>query len=261
VAAEAHLQAAYEAGGGTVPGGPSVAAAVRHLQAARRASPIATRAHARLGLLAGQFVGEPARVHFDRAKRLWPADPEVFYAAGREALGRGDTAAALADWQRSLAGSPARLGDILKAVKGVPADELRRELVPDLAAAQVIAADALFPDRLRQADDRRPFLVDAVRLAEANDGPTAADWAAAAKAADELRRPDAADSCWQRAAAAAPKDVAIRDGYARWLEREERWEAAVEQLRELQKLAGVASVQDRIEGCYHALKLKRLIGD
>ena len=278
LAAEAHLQAAYErtvtqnaavlggAGGWAarverVEDGPDVRAAVAHLRAARRASPVNGRVQARLGLLAGNFTGEPAVVHFDRAKRLLPADPEVWFAAGREAFARGDRASALADWKWGLTLGVGRLADVLAAVKGTPVDELRAKLLPPEPAVSLAAADALFPDRLRQADSRRPFLVAAVTQAKDKPAATGDDWAAAAQAADELGRTDQAGDCWRAAANNEPRGVRIRDGFARWLEREERYEEAVDQLRQMQKLTAATSVQDRIEACYHALKLKRAIGE
>jgi tetratricopeptide (TPR) repeat protein len=278
LAAEAHLQAAYRrtvtqnaavfggAGGWAarverVEDGPDVRAAVAHLRAARRASPVAARAHARLGLLAGHFTGEPARVHFDRAKRLLPADPEVWYAAGREALARGDKAAALADWQRSLALGVGRLADMLVAVRGMPVDELRTRLLPAEPTVSQAAADALFPDRLRQAEQRRPFLAAAVAQVRDKANATGADWHAAARAADELGRREEASEFWKSAAANAPKSAAVREGYASFLEREELYEEAVDQLRQLQKLNDSPVVLDRIEANYHAMKLKRAIGE
>ncbi len=278
LAAEAHLQAAYEqaglgpaalAGG---PGGwagradellagPDLRAAMDHLRAARRVSPIAARAHARLGLLAGHFAGEPAAVHFDRAKRLLPADPEVWFASGRAALARGDRVAAFADWRQSLSLNPARLADMLAGLKGVPVADLRASLLPAEPSVSLAAADVLYPDRLRQAADRRPFLAAAVEQAKGEAGAGGADYAAAATAADELNRPEQADDFWKAAVANAPKSVAVRDGFAQWLEKEERYEEAVEQLRQLQRLTGSMAVQDRIDACYHGAKLKRAIGE
>ena len=278
LAAEAHLQAAYTrtlegsagvlgaAGGWAARGdrladGPEVRAAVDHLRAARRASPLAARAHARLGLLADQFSGEPAAAHFDRAKRLLPADPEVWYAAGRAAHRRGDRASSFADWRQGLALSAARLPDMLAALKAVPVAELRASLLPAEPAVSAAAADALFPDRLRQAAERRPFLAAAVEQAKAKAAAGGEDYIAAATAADELGRPEQAADFWLAAVANAPRGVRVRDGYAAWLEKEERYEEAVDQLRQMQKLTTFPGIQDRIEGCYHGLKLKRAMGE
>ena len=278
LAAEAHLQAAYEQAGlgpAALAGGPAawagrtdqllagpdLRAAVDHLRAARRASPVAGRAHARLGLLAGHFAGEPAVVHFDRAKRLLPADPEVWFASGRAALARGDKVAAFADWRQSLTLNPARLADMLAGLKGVPVADLRANLLPAEPAVSLAAADVLYPDRLRQAGDRRPFLAAAVEQVKGKAGAGGPDYAAAATAADELNRPEQAGDLWTAAVANAPKSIAVRDRYAQWLEKEERYEEAVEQLRQLQRLTGSMAVQDRIDGCYHGLKLKRAIGE
>ncbi len=234
--------------------------ALQYLRRARAANPLRPQPHARLGVYAGYFQSsEPAAVHFARAKRLLPVDPDIWYYSGREALGRGDEAGAWADWQQSLTQSPRHLGAILRAVHGkLSADEVRAKLLPDDPAVLVAAADALYPDRLAQAAERRPFLEAAVR-ADRPDLPLD-KLLPVVNALTELDRPDEAAAAWQRVVTAEPDRVDLRDRYAAWREGEERYDEAVEQLEWLrQRRPRSEAYRDRLEAALHGQKLQQTI--
>lgn len=231
---------------------------LRYLRDARAANPLLPRPHARLGVYAEYFQsGEPAAAHFARAKRLFPVDPDIWFYSGREALARGDEASAWADWRQSLAQSSRHLGAILRAARGkLSADEVRAKLLPDDPAVLLVAADMLFPDRVAQAAERRPFLEAAAKV-DRPDLP-ADRLMVVADALSELGRSDEAAAVWRRAVDAEPESVSVRNRYAAWLEREERYEEAVEQLEWLrQEQPRNEVIRDRLDAARHGLKLRQ----
>ncbi len=236
--------------------------ALKLLREARRANPLAPKPHTRLGLYAEVFAtSEPASVHFARAKSLIPSDPDVWYASGRSAFKHGDPAAAWADWKRSLALSPQNLPAILAAARGklTPA-EIRVKLLPDDPVTILAALDLLFPDRVAQAAERRPFVQSVIDLARTppRTGTTADRLMALAMALDELGNPDDADDAWDKAVRLAPDRPDVRDRYARWLERDERYDEALVHLEWLrQRNRGNQDVQDRLDAARHAVRLKK----
>ncbi|HET6575999.1 MAG TPA: hypothetical protein VFG68_20530, partial [Fimbriiglobus sp.] len=233
---------------------------LRYLRAARAANPLTARAHARLGVYAGYFQSsEPAAVHFARAKRLMPVDPDIWFFSGREALARGDEAAAWSDWRRSLAQSSLHLGSILRAARGkLNAEEIRAKLLPDDPAVLLAAANVLYPDPVGQAAERRPFLEEVA--AADRPGLPVERLMIVADALAWLGRPDEAAAVWRRAADAEPDRVDVRSRFAGFLESEERYEEAIEQLEWLrQEQPRNEAYRDRLDAAKHALKLRREI--
>jgi len=236
--------------------------ALRLLRDARRSNPLAPKPHTRFGLYADYFASaEPAAVHFARAKTLLPSDPEVWYASGRDALRRGDTAAAWADWKRSLEIAPQTLPTVLAAARRVlTVDEVRTLLLPDDPVTVLAAADWLLPDRNDRAAERRPFLDRVLELTRSSDRPSPDRLMASAVALDELGRFDEANDAWVRALQLAPDRPEVRDRYARWLEREERYDEAVPHLEWLRRTnLADQGVKDRLDAARHALRLNREI--
>ena len=138
------------------------------------------------------------------------------------------------------------------------ADEVRAKLLPDDPAVLLVAADMLFPDRVAQAAERRPFLEAAVR-ADRPDLPVDR-LMIVADALSELGRPDEAAAVWRRAVDAEPDRREVRDRYAGWLEREERYEEAVEQLEWLRQEQPRSELfRDRLDAARHGLKLRQEI--
>jgi len=238
--------------------------ALKMLREARRANPLAPKPHARLGLLAEYFSNdEAASVHFVRAKRLIPSDPDVWYASGRRALKDGDAAAAWEDWKRSLELSPQNLAAILAGARGkLSVDQIRTNLLPDDPATVLQAAELLFPDRVVQVAERRSFIDRVVELTRSSDrtGQNPDRLMAMAIALDELGRVEEADDAWDRAVRLAPDRPDVHDRCARWLEREERYDEAVPHLEWLRLHdRGNQDVQDRLDAARHAVRLKREI--
>ena len=199
-------------------------------------------------------ASEPAAVHFGRAKRLLPTDPDIWYASGREALGRGDADTAWADWRHSLALSLRHLDPILKASRGrLSVAELRSTLLPDDPVVLLAAADVMFPN---DGADRRALL-EAIAQRERSNLP-ADRLATVAEVLTELDRPDEAAAVWRQAMDASRETTGVRDRYANWLDREERYEEAVEQLEWLRhQQPGNAAIRDRLDAARHGLQLQR----
>ena len=236
--------------------------ALRLLRAARAADPIAPRPHTRLALYAGYFArSEPPAVHFARAKRLLPADPDVWFASGKEAYRRRDLATAWDDWRRSLAVSTRHLGPILRAARAdlTPAD-MAAHLLPDDPVVLLAAVEQLFPDHEAGAAERRPYLEAVVARVAARTDPSPEELVAAATAYDGLGRRDEAWQAWRRAVDAGPNRTDVRDAYARWLELEEEYEEVIPHLEWLgQQSHGDPVIRDRLDAAQHGLKLKHLI--
>ena len=240
--------------------GPALAA----LRAARRANPLAPKPHARLGDYAQDFLkSEAAVVHFARAKSLLPADPEVWFASGRSAVKRGDPNAAWADWKQSLTISPEGLPRVLAAARGrLSPDQIRTALLPDDPVTVWWAAELLFPDRVAQAAERRPFVDRVVGLARSpGSAPPDPDrLMAAAAALDELGRIDDSDATWLQAVQLAPGRADVRNRYARWLESEERYAEALPHLEWLRRNnLNNLDIKGRLAAARHALELNRMV--
>lgn len=235
--------------------------ALRDMQAARAANPLAPKPHTRLALYSTQFQSsESSAVHFARAKRLLPTDPDVWFASGKDALRRGDDRAAWADWKQSLALSSQNLTAILKLLRGkLSPSEIRASVLPDEPTSLMAAAEALVPDR--DPNGRRPFVEAAAAHLNRPD-LTAAQILAAAFAADELGRADEAVAALRRAIELEPNRAEIRDRVARWLEADERYEEALPHLEWLfRKSPTNPALRDRLDAARHALKLRKEIGE
>ncbi len=241
----------------TSPSGGALRDGLAWLQLARAANPLLPKVHARLAVHAGAFAaGEPAAVHFARATRLLPADPDVWYAAGREAFGRGDDAAARADWAHSLAVSPRHVGPIVAALRTRTSPDALRAALPRDPGVLLAAMNALYPDRATQAAGRAPYLTDVLALTEDRPDASPADLASLAECYDELDRPDEAATTMLRLYAARPEDADVRDRYARFLEATDRYDEAVPVLEALRRQRpGTLAYADRLDAARHAARL------
>ena len=236
------------------------AAALRALRTARDLCPVYPAVHARLGLYAGHFAkSEPPLVHLERAKRLFPSDPDVWFACGTAALAAGDTPTAEAYWKRSLELSPRLLKGVLKAGAKLTATDLRDRVLPDDPAVLMEAADVLFPDRARQGEHRRPLVSRAAAGERAN--LTARQFAAVAAATEETSGPDDAEAVWKRATEAHPADFDLGLTAATWYEKQEKYADAVKELDELVRRNPTnADLPGRLQRCKHGLKLQDILG-
>ena len=256
--AQAHLDASAERG----TSGIHIHAALRALRTARELCPLVAEVHARLGLFAGHFSrSEPALVHLERAKLILKTDSQIWYACGVEAAKAGEPANAIAQWKRSLELSPSQLRPILRTAKQTlsPADILRMVL-PDDPVVLLGAAEELYPDRLKQRAERRPFLERAT-IGE-RPGATVPQWIAVATACGELERIGDARQAWGRALELDRDGLPAHEGFARFLEAEELYEEALPQLQWLlAKRPTDPDLRLRYKAAVHGAKLQREIGN
>lgn len=236
---------------------PALAAA----RDARGANPLLPDPHRILGLYGSAAVAaEPAGVHLERAKRLRSTDPAVWFRAGQAAYDRGDDAEAWSNWREAVARSPDFLRFILpQAARRLGPAGLVAELLPADASLLVAAANDRYPDPVVDERLRRPLLAAAVEAATRADS-SVVELTAGASAAEELCRSDAAASLWKRAAEKVPNDAAVRAGYARFLEREERYADAVVQLKWLSsRRPDDLGLKDRLEAATHGAHLAEVL--
>ena len=233
--------------------------ALRYLGEARAANPIAPKPHTRFALYADYFTqAEPASVHFDRAKQLLPTDPDLWYASGRYAFNHGNLPAAWSDWQRSLVLSDRHLKEILKAAQSkLSSNQILEIVLPDDPVTLKAAMDQLYPNHGTQANERHLFLQATIEITDRPD-LSPAQLAAIAEAYDELGEQRKAEEAWGRSLSLAPDDAVVRDAYSRWVEREEHYEEAIEQLQWLQTHGrDGAGITDRLDAVRHGLMLKQ----
>jgi tetratricopeptide (TPR) repeat protein len=243
---------------------PPPADLVPGLKAARSArdlNPLLPGPHLRLGAHAHLFVrGEPAAAHFDRAKRVAPFDPDVWYLSGAAALARGEFDAAWADWRESLRRSPRRLGLIAqRAARVLPPDQVRTRILPDDPAAWAAATEDVFPDPAADPAGRRAWLRAAADRWAAGPAPEApAGWVAWASALEQLGDVGGALTVWRGAVEKFPDAMEVRDRLAARLEAEELYEEAVPHLERLAAQPGWGGYYvDRLAAARHGVKLRR----
>jgi O-antigen ligase/tetratricopeptide (TPR) repeat protein len=234
--------------------------ALRALRTARELCPLYPEVHARLGVYARYFAAsEPPLVHLERAKRLLPSDPEVWFACGAESLAAGDIPGAATNWRRSLELSPTTLKAIVRSAGHFPPADLRDRVLPDDPVVMTAAADELFPDRAARRDERVPFLAKAVAAVD-RPNLTLAQMNAVAAAGDELDRPDTVKGMWDRAVKENADDEPIRNAAAGWFERQELYDRAVEQLQWLLvRSPGSRDYADRLRVAKHGQKLQDVL--
>jgi len=136
----------------------------------------------RIGLFRDQFVNAPPALwYLERACKVAPAEPFVWYAAGKQRYDEGDKDGAWRDWKRSLALTPQHLNLIARDASSVlaPEDFVDRVL-PDDADIVDRAMNRLHPDPAQAGDSRRPFLLKSLVLLERKGSERAAP--------DELQR-------------------------------------------------------------------------
>ena len=226
-------------------------------RAGRNAQPLAAGPHLRLGTFADRFArSEPARIHFDRAKRIGAVQPDVWFVAGKAEADRGDWPAALADWRESLALAPRRLGAIARAASGrVPDIVFREKALPDDPAVWFAVTPQLFPDE--SSPGRAEWLRAIAARCRRAAPETVSGYLAWGSALEELADPGEAIRVWRRGVARFPDSKPLHNRLAMRLEVEEDYEEAVPVLEWL--IANAPDFGDcpsRLAAAKHALKLK-----
>ena len=199
---------------------------------------------------------EPSIVYFERAKVLNVSDPNIWFACGNAEAEAGRDAEAFENWKHSLEISPQQLPAILaEAGRRYAAGVVLNRILPGNPVTLVEAADYYRgePDSYR------------LILERAASAPVRGDWiwkhrVAVAEANEALGRYAEADAAWAVAVAADPIRYEVRDGAARFLEREERYEEALSHLVWLMKTRpGDNQTRERILFVKHGLNLSEAL--
>jgi len=208
-----------------------LAAATRHLVAARDLCPVLAHPHARLGEIAVGFARADSPVrYFERAARLLPSETDIWYGLGGAYLDAGRTDEAQAAWRRYLESGDRILAPLLdRAVAAWGVDAVREQLLPNRPDIWIAAAQHLFP-KPGQFEQRRPFLEKALALMERQ--PPSADLSYRRAALQrELKLDDAAESSYRAALRDAPSRVDWRFEFADFLNRRKKFDDARSELQ------------------------------
>jgi tetratricopeptide (TPR) repeat protein len=203
--------------------------AVQHYLQARAVCPLLPLPHLRLAALRDELLrAEPCRSYLARAKRLRPADTDVWYIAGLEELQQGDQQEAWRSWRQALRCSKRYLPDIVaRSMARLSPAELVAQVLPANAEQLAAAAVQVFPDPA-DASKRRVFLEPALALlATPRD---AATWHLKGRLHDLLGQPEDALAAYRAALSRAPRQTDWRYEYAQLLYEHGRLQPAREEL-------------------------------
>jgi len=184
------------------------------------------------------------------------SDPNIWFACGNAEAEAGRDAEAFENWKHSLEISPQQLPAILA--------EARRRYAAGVVLNRILPGN---PVTLVEAADYYRGEPDSYRLIleRAASAPVRGDWiwkhrVAVAEANEALGRYAEADAAWAVAVAADPIRYEVRDGAARFLEREERYEEALSHLVWLMKTRpGDNQTRERILFVKHGLNLSEAL--
>jgi hypothetical protein len=228
---------------------------------ARDCSPLLARPHLFLGIYADGFANsEPARVHFDRALRVCPMDPDIFTWRGREAARRGDPKA-IEDWKKAAKLQATKIPGILAvAAPYIGPTQVLDDLLPQDPVVIWAAMEQLHPAS-KQDGRRTPFLERLAKLDTGSAAWTGRGWAAIARAYQELgpSNAEATFAAWNKAILNDPNAFDLHDSFSKWLEADERWDAAETELIWLNQHADSHDLKDRLDAVRHARHLKAKI--
>jgi tetratricopeptide (TPR) repeat protein len=226
---------------------------LKDLRTARNLSPLYPETHLLLGQHARAFAqADPPLAYFERAKTLNPCDPNIWYACGRAHRDAGNLAGAAENWHRSLELSPQQLAAILAESRArFTVNDILARILPENPVTLVQAAE-----HYRDDPQARRAILDRATGATETPGWTWKSRVAVAEAADLLGRTADAEALWNRAMAADPTQYEVRNAFALFLEREERYEEAMTQLNWLIKVnPGNTQLRDRALFARHGIEL------
>ena len=192
---------------------------LRHFVWARDLCPLMSGPHLALAAYADRLGGpDDAEAYLRRAEAVEPANPDVWYQAGRLELWRDQPAQAWESWRKCLELSDGYLAPILDAAAGrLGRAEMARTLFPTRPDLLPAAAAHLYPSP-QGAAGRRPILEEALRLLEARPGPLAGpDLRLKAFLLNALGRPAEAASAYEELVLRNPGRVEWRLEFARLL--------------------------------------------
>jgi O-antigen ligase/tetratricopeptide (TPR) repeat protein len=206
-----------------------LAPALDHYIQARDACPLLPQPHLRIAALRDDLVdAEPCTHYLARAKKLRPADTEVWYIAGIEELRQGDRDEAWRSWRQALRCSRHHLHDIVARTADLlsPA-ELAAHVLPEDAEQLLEAALQLFPDPAA-ISSRRLLLDPALAILETRQD--AASWHLKGRIHHLLGEPEPALAAYRAAISREPRQTDWRYEYAELLYQQSRFDLAREQL-------------------------------
>jgi S1-C subfamily serine protease len=208
--------------------------AFRNLAAARVRCPLLPLPHLRFAAHAREFVrADPPSKYWERAHRLVPADPELWFLAGEQSMGEGQIERAWANWRRSLELSERYYDTVmalLTAGRAGPIGVAADGIVPDDPELLLRTARRLDPEA-RAGGPARPLLERAAHILDTRPEPRpASDYYVEGQVARLLGRNGAA-AALEKAVLAAPQRMDWRLDYARVLAEDENWDRAVDELR------------------------------
>jgi tetratricopeptide (TPR) repeat protein len=137
--------------------------ALQHLIEARNRCPVLAHPHARLAEQRAEFISpDSASVYWERAMRLLPFDPELWFACAQQHLEDGRAEKAWPLWRRYLETTDRKLATILeRAAPILGPDGVREALLPDHPGLLIAAGEQLFP-KPDEIEKRRPFIEKAI---------------------------------------------------------------------------------------------------
>jgi O-antigen ligase/tetratricopeptide (TPR) repeat protein len=185
--------------------------ALRAYLQARDACPLVAQSHLCLAANRPTLVrADPRQAYLDRAKKLFPVNPEIWFLAGSQELLDEQPAIAARSWHRCLELTDLYLPRILSLGRTALAPEELRDLVlPERPELLVAAAEHLYPNG--EAGQRQPFLEKALALLQDGGGPHGAQQLQLrARVERALDRPSEAVVSYRKALAKDPQQVSWR---------------------------------------------------
>jgi len=211
---------------------PLINTGARHLARARDLCPVFGAPQVRLAAARSAFrQADPAIKYLERAQLLVPADPELWYLGGIEAVLQNDREQAARQWKRSLECSDRFLPEILdrSAVLFGPR-EAAALVVPDQPELLLAAAERLFP--APDMVDRLPIYRRALALyASKEAGLEPPDLEIKARLQYALDQKPEAIQTLRQAIQRRPSQAAWRMQLANWLAADKRFKEAREEVQ------------------------------
>jgi O-antigen ligase/tetratricopeptide (TPR) repeat protein len=185
--------------------------ALRAYLEARDLCPLMAEPNMRLAAYAGKLDrADTPETYLNRAKRLLPSDPQVWYLAGLQEAEAGRLDEASRSWRRSLTMSNRFLAPILdRAAKKLAPQELLDNLLPDEPELLCAAASHLYPAG-QGIEERHQLYQKALQLLEARPAPNPRDLHLQAELHSALGQRESAVKAFRAALEGAPLEVGWR---------------------------------------------------
>ena len=187
-------------------------AALQHTVHARNLCPIMAEPNTRLAAHCEVFAKADSKsAYMNRAKRLAPADAQLWYLCGLQELTDGQAETAWESWRQSLQLSEVGLTRVLdRALAVLTPEQILEKIMPDRPAILLATAMYLYPDP-QAASERAVFLQKALTLFPADSSKlTATELQTKATLCRLLGRLDEALKTYHESLAVAPEQVTAR---------------------------------------------------